>query len=99
MDTELTKPSATELLDQHFIEYRSRLLDLAAFFDRVDRYDGTEQAQADFRYKSLLEMLELISCGQNRVKNILVCLSDPTLTAVADGKATAKASGAWRGAG
>ena len=99
MDEELGGPSATELLDLYFIEYRSRLLDLAAFFDRIDRYDGTEQAQADYRYKSLLEMLELISCGQNRVKNILVCLSDPTLAAIADGKAKAKASGAWRGAG
>ncbi|RQW78094.1 MAG: hypothetical protein EHM51_00650 [Geobacter sp.] len=99
MAVEFTSPSATELLDLYFIEYRAKLLDLAAFFDRIDRYDGKEQAQADFRYKSLLEMLDLISCGENRVKNILISLSDPTLVAIADSEATAKASGAWRGAG
>src|SRR5437879_6379274 len=36
----------TQLLDLYFLEARAKLIDVAAFMDRVDRGEG----EADFRY-------------------------------------------------
>ena len=39
----------TQLLDLYFLEARAKLIDVAAFMDRVDRGEG----EADFRYDAL----------------------------------------------
>jgi hypothetical protein len=81
----------TELLDLYFMDARSKLIDLAAFFDRVDRGTG----DADFRLGALRQALKALESGQpNRAKEVLLALSDPTAEPIA--KAPGKgAVGAW----
>ncbi len=80
-------------VDLYFMDARSKLIDIAAFMDRVER----EGATADFRYQAFLEAIKELGKG-DRAESVLLSLSDPTkeLIPVATTKA---ASGAWPGAG
>jgi hypothetical protein len=84
-----------QLLDSYFLEARSKLIDLAAFFDRLDRADG----EADFRLTALRKALdELRRSDSSRAERVLLSLSDPTQEPIA--AATTKAAcGAWSGQG
>lgn len=80
-----------QVLDLYFMEARAKLIDLAAFLDRVERAPG----QADFRHQALLDALrELQQPGAGRARNVLLALSDPTVEPIetAPGKG---AVGAW----
>ncbi len=81
------------ITDLYFAEARSKLIDLAAFLDRVERSEGPD----DFRLKSLRAALqELAAPGPDKARKILLKLSDPTEAPVE--KAGLKsASGAWPG--
>jgi hypothetical protein len=80
-----------KVLDLYFMEARAKLIDLAAFLDRVDRGEG----QDDFRIKAFRQALvELQKAGPERAKRVLLSLSDPTAELIE--RATTKAaSGAW----
>jgi len=66
----------TELLDLYFMENRAKLIDIAAFMDRVDRGEG----EADFRYAAFKEAMKALDRGDaERAKNVLLSLSDPTV--------------------
>ena len=68
--------TATELVNEYFIETRNRVLELAAFLDRIDRAGG---AGGDFRMRALLDgVLALTSVTGARVAHIQMLLSDPT---------------------
>jgi len=91
--------NAIEILDLYFIENRSRILDVASFLDRIDRYEGAEEAKADYRYRALAKVLELLGgAAGNRTKAIQIALSDPT-TEPLDSAVGLKAWGAWKGDG
>jgi hypothetical protein len=91
--------NAMDILDLYFIENRARLLDIASFLDRIDRYEGCEQARNDFRYQALLQALELLgSGGAGRTSAIQEAFSDPTTEPIASAVGL-KATGAWDGAG
>lgn len=82
-----------QVLDLYFMDARCKLIELAAFLDRVDRAEG----EADFRHTALLNALRFLSSEQpNRAKEILLSLSDPTSDPIpaAHGKG---ACGAWPG--
>lgn len=83
-----------QVLDLYFMDARSKLIDLAAFLDRVDRADGQE----DFRMQALRAALnELSGEGKEKAKRVLLTLSDPTTEPIA--AATTKAAcGAYPGA-
>ena len=72
-----------ELVDEYFIENRTRLLEIAAFLDRLDRTDPT-LAQKDYRARAFHEALALLgapasgSPADTRVQRIQMLLSDPT---------------------
>lgn len=81
-----------ELLDLYFIDARSKLIDLAAFLDRLDRGEG----EADFRLPAFRRALEVLAerATEGRAEKVLLALSDPTTEPIAT--ATTKgASGAW----
>jgi hypothetical protein len=82
-----------QVLDLYFMEARARLIDLAAFLDRVDRAEG----EADFRWSAFFEATKELGAGKaQRAKKVLLSLSDPTTEPVA--AATTKAAcGAWPG--
>ena len=82
-----------QVLDLYFMENRAKLIDLAAFLDRVDRVSGN----ADFRLAAFKEAMKHLSNGNpERAKNVLLSLSDPTKEPIdkAPGKG---AVGAWPG--
>jgi hypothetical protein len=68
--------SARELVDEYFIENRTRLLEIAAFLDRLERADPSYAAK-DFRMNAFNEALA--NLGQSdRLDRIQMLLSDPT---------------------
>ena len=69
--------SARELVDEYFIENRTRLLELAAFLDRLARADPG-YAATDFRMQAFHEALALLNAPADRLDRIQMLLSDPT---------------------
>lgn len=69
--------SGKELVDEYFIENRTRLLEIAAFLDRLERADPSYAAQ-DFRMKAFTEALANLSLSTDRLDRIQMLLSDPT---------------------
>ena len=70
-----------ELVDEYFIENRTRLLEIAAFLDRLDRAQpGT--AERDFRARAFREALAVLvddaASEQTRVERVQAIFSDPT---------------------
>ena len=51
---------APRALDQYFLEARSKLLDLAAFLDRIDRGEDADAAIADARTARIDKALEVL---------------------------------------
>lgn len=82
-----------QTLDLYFMDARFRLIELAAFLDRIERSEGEE----DFRMKAFrLALAELSKGNQEKAKAVLMTLSDPTTEPIA--AATTKAAcGAWPG--
>ena len=91
--------TATEILDLYFIENRARLLDIASFLDRIDRYAGAEEARKDFRFRAFARTLQLLAGEEgDRVTAIQLVFSDPTSDPL-ESAAGLKAFGAWEGGG
>ncbi|MEI6656297.1 MAG: hypothetical protein WCP45_16160 [Verrucomicrobiota bacterium] len=66
-------PSKQELLDLQFIDARHKLIDLAAFLDRIDRHPGTD----DFRYAALKAALPILLTDRpDRARAVLDAFSD-----------------------
>ena len=89
-----------KVTDLYFLEARSKLIDLAAFLDRVERSSGAD----DYRLQAFRRALgalaqradEAVGGGtaRTRAEEALLAFSDPTLDplSAADDKA---ARGAW----
>ena len=82
-----------QVLDLYFLDARHKLVELAAFLDRVERVRGKD----DFRLKTFRTALgELTGKKKQKAKNVLLAFSDPTTKPIA--KATGKgACGAYPG--
>lgn len=74
----LSPLTATEIVDEYFIENRTRLLEIAAFLDRIDRVDPAIAAR-DFRMKVFTEAIDALAGPSDRVMRIQLLLSDPTV--------------------
>jgi len=71
--------NGTQLVDEYFIENRNRLLEVAAFLDRLERSGSAVSAMADFRMQAFQEALHaLSSAGPDRLQQIQLIFSDPT---------------------
>jgi hypothetical protein len=80
-----------QVLDLYFMDARSKLIDLAAFIDRVERASGED----DFRMKSLRTALKELSSGsKEKAKQVLLSFSDPTTEPI-EAATTKAACGAW----
>ena len=82
-----------QILDLYFMDARSKLIDIAAFLDRVDRGEG----EPDFRLAAFRKAIEELDGGEAvRAKGVFMSFSDPTTEPIA--KAPGKgAVGAWPG--
>lgn len=98
MERQTCPLKATEVLSAGFLENRARLLEVAAFLDRIDRAGEPGTAEADFRYQALRRALEILSRAQeNRAKALLDAWSDPTAEPLESAKGLKGAHGAWPG--
>jgi len=80
-----------QILDLYFLDARSKLIDIAAFLDRVERATGVD----DFRLAAFREALAALAANEpGKAKRVLLAFSDPTSEpiAAAPGKS---ACGAW----
>ena len=80
-----------QVVDLYFLDARSRLIDLAAFLDRVERAAGKD----DFRMKAFRKAIAELGGKKNRrAEKVLLAFSDPTTRPIP--AATTKAAcGAW----
>ncbi|MBI4827148.1 MAG: hypothetical protein HY807_12135 [Nitrospirae bacterium] len=87
---------AKEALEKYFLDNRARMLEIASFLDRIDRYSGSSEAKEDFRYKSLVDALKIIVETENdRTKYVQLRLSDLSDKPV-ENIIDPKAYGAWK---
>ena len=70
--------NGTQIVDEYFIENRTRLLEIAAFLDRLDRIDPSA-ASRDFRMKAFAEAVGALGQASDRLLRIQMLLSDPTI--------------------
>ena len=84
-----------QIIDEYFIENRTRLLELAAFLERLDRSADGVGAGADFRMAAFRRALQVIaSDAPDKMDQVQLLFSD--LTAEPRAKLDTKsASGAW----
>ena len=82
-----------QVLDLYFLDARHKLIEIAAFLDRVERAKGKD----DFRIKAFRAALGKVKGGgKEKAKRVLLALSDPTTKPIP--AATTKAAcGAWPG--
>lgn len=72
----ITKQQA---LDLYFLEHRAKLIDLAAFLDRIDRAEGT----ADFRLDAFREATKiLLDTEHGRARRVQESFSDHSETPI-----------------
>lgn len=74
------KGEKKDILDLYFIDARHKLIDIAAFLDRVDRHPG----ESDFRQDAFLQAIHaMLTPGDTpRAEAVLLSFSDPTTTPI-----------------
>ncbi|MCP3905591.1 MAG: hypothetical protein GY715_18345 [Planctomycetes bacterium] len=72
--------SRSEVVERYFMEHRARVIDIAAFLDRLDRAQSNgDEDDDDFRVRALREAIELLIDGQpGRARRVLEHFSDHT---------------------
>jgi hypothetical protein len=67
-----------QLINEYFMEVRAKILDVAAFLDRMDR-SVDRNAEDDFRVVAMRQALQALCAGvPSRVYDIQMIFSDPT---------------------
>lgn len=61
MNRQAKAMAAAKVLDQQFLDMRSRLLDLAASLDRIGRGDGSPQVSRDPRLAKIHQALDILN--------------------------------------
>ncbi|HKK18519.1 MAG TPA: hypothetical protein VJ952_07540 [Opitutales bacterium] len=77
------------IVDAYYMDARSKLIDIAAFMDRVERFGETE----DYRYREFVRVLDALR-SKDRAQTVLTELSDPSEKPIE--KAGSPAVGAYR---
>ncbi len=86
----------SRVVELYFMEHRAKLIDIAAFMDRLDRARD-DIGEEDFRVEAFREAVRVLIDGQpQRAKRVLDLFSDPTSEPVPEA-GTKGALGAWRG--
>jgi hypothetical protein len=68
-----------QLINEYFMEVRAKILDVAAFLDRMDR-SVDRNAEDDFRMVAMRQALQALCTGiPSRVYDIQMIFSDPTI--------------------
>ena len=84
-----------QIVDEYFVENRNRLIELAAFLDRLDRSTDQADPGGDFRVRAIRKGLATLAGSQSsRVLQLQMLFSDPT-TAPRESLDQKSAKGAW----
>ena len=77
METSNTCPlSQQKLIDEFFIEHRTKILDIAGFLDRMDR-SVDKNGEDDFRLRAFRKALSVLSEDEvGRAERVQMTLSD-----------------------
>ncbi len=71
--------SCEQVIDAYFMEHRAKLLDIAAFLDRIDRSATDAHEPEDFRMAAFREALGVLSDSEpHRARRVLQVFSDPS---------------------
>ena len=77
--TGLCPLTTRQIVDEYFIENRTKLLDLAAFLDRLDRSSDAANPDMDFRVRVFRKALQVLGTGErSRLMRLQMLFSDPT---------------------
>ena len=69
------------IVESYFLEHRAKLIDLAAFLDRLDRASDSDTTSTDFRIEAFRNALTLLDDGEgNRARRVLELFSDMSST-------------------
>lgn len=95
MSSPIKPKCEVNLVDLGFMDARAKVIDVAAFLDRIDRHGQA----GDFRVRALREAIRELTSGEvGRAARVLASLSDPTDEPV-ERAPMQGALGAWDGAG
>lgn len=96
-DPVCTCPQTREqVVAMYFLEHRAKLLDIAAYLDRLDRAKANS-AGRDFRESAMAEAISILGDGQpHRARRILELLSDDSVEIPQSAQGTKGAAGAVR---
>ena len=87
----------SQVVEAYFMEHRAKLIDIAAFLDRLDRAET--EAEEDFRVKAFRDALALVNDGRpQRARRVLELFSDHTTEPIASAEGLKGAFGADPGA-
>lgn len=68
-----------QILDEYYLENRHKLLELAAFLDRLDRARDGATPEDDFRVAAMQRAIAVLTSNSvRRARDIQLILSDPT---------------------
>ena len=72
----------SKVVDLYFLEHRAKLLDIAAFLDRLERAKD-DTGGGDFRVTALRDAIKILLDGRSeRAKRVLDLLSDHSTTPI-----------------
>jgi hypothetical protein len=87
-----TPPANVNLVDLSFMDARFKLIELAAFLDRVQKAGQDD----DYRVQQLRQAIQCLAKAQpTRAKDVLLTFSDPSIQPIAKAH-TQGAAGAFR---
>jgi hypothetical protein len=96
MDKQRSCPlTVNQILQEYFIENRTRILEISAFLDRLERASDAQKSPSDFRLDAFQRALGILASNDtDKIGQIQLVFSDPTTEPkpVLDSKS---ASGAW----
>jgi len=88
-------PTSQEVIDRYFLEHRAKLIDIAAFLDRIDRTGDRPAAEGDYRIAALFKALDVLCDGRaNRAGRILMTFSEASTQLPQSAEGAKGASGA-----
>ncbi len=85
-----------DVIDRYFMEHRAKLIDVAAFLDRLDRAEPDASDGEDYRIEALHRAIAALQGDEpQRARRVLELLSDPTTEPIASAKGLKGAFGAY----
>ena len=88
----------SRVIDLYFMEHRAKLIEIAAFLDRLERAED-DLGREDYRVEAFRDAIKVLVDGKpQRAKRVLDLFSDPTETPIPSAADLKGAYGAWQGA-